>query len=63
MTTLLSKVWYDLWQAKGRTMQVVLVIALGAIGIAAPGPTALLSAGALVLTPVGLYVAAALRSR
>jgi putative ABC transport system permease protein len=31
--TLLSKVWYDLWQDKSRTLQVVLVIALGAIGI------------------------------
>ena len=33
MRTLLSKVWYDLWQDKARTIQVVLVIALGAIGI------------------------------
>lgn len=41
----------------------LIIAALGAIGIAAPGPTALLSAAALVLTPVGLYVAAALRSR
>ena len=31
--TLLSKVWYDLWQDKSRTFQVVLVIALGAIAI------------------------------
>lgn len=31
--TLLSKVWFDLWQNKSRTFQVVLVIALGAIGI------------------------------
>ncbi len=31
--TLLSKVWFDLWQDKSRTFQVVLVIALGAIGI------------------------------
>jgi putative ABC transport system permease protein len=30
---LLSKVWYDLWSHKSRTLQVVLVIALGAIGI------------------------------
>ncbi len=33
MLTLLNKVWYDLWQDKSRTIQVVLVIALGAIGI------------------------------
>ena len=33
MITLLSKVWFDLWQDKSRTLQVVLVIALGAIGI------------------------------
>jgi hypothetical protein len=33
MITLLSKVWFDLWQDKSRTMQVVLVIALGAIGV------------------------------
>ena len=31
--TLLSKVWFDLWQDKSRTFQVVLVIALGAIAI------------------------------
>ena len=31
--TLLRKTWYDLWQDKSRTLQVVLVIALGAIGI------------------------------
>jgi putative ABC transport system permease protein len=31
--TLLSKVWFDLWQDKTRTLQVVLVIALGAIAI------------------------------
>jgi putative ABC transport system permease protein len=29
----LSKVWHDLWSHKSRTIQVVLVIALGAIGI------------------------------
>ena len=33
MITLLSKVWFDLWQNKSRTFQVVMVIALGAIGI------------------------------
>ncbi len=33
MNTLLQKTWYDLWQDKSRTLQVVLVIALGAIGI------------------------------
>jgi len=33
MLTLLRKVWFDLWQDKSRTMQVVLVIALGAIGV------------------------------
>ncbi len=33
MTTLLRKTWFDLWQDKARTLQVVLVIALGAIGI------------------------------
>ncbi len=33
MSTLIAKVWYDLWQDKSRTIQVVLVIALGAIGI------------------------------
>ena len=33
MFTLLQKVWFDLWQDKSRTLQVVLVIALGAIGI------------------------------
>jgi putative ABC transport system permease protein len=31
--TLLSKVWFDLWQDKSRTLQVVMVIALGAIAI------------------------------
>lgn len=31
--TLLRKTWFDLWQDKSRTLQVVLVIALGAIGI------------------------------
>ena len=33
MTTLLRKTWFDLWEDKSRTLQVVLVIALGAIGI------------------------------
>jgi putative ABC transport system permease protein len=33
MSTLLNKVWFDLWQDKSRTLQVVLVIALGAIAI------------------------------
>jgi putative ABC transport system permease protein len=33
MFTLLSKVWFELWQDKARTIQVVMVIALGAIGI------------------------------
>lgn len=33
MITLLSKVWFDLWQNKSRTFQVVMVIALGAIGV------------------------------
>ena len=33
MITLLGKVWFDLWQDKTRTIQVVLVIALGAIGV------------------------------
>lgn len=33
MYSLLSKVWYDLWVNKARTIQVVMVIALGAIGI------------------------------
>jgi putative ABC transport system permease protein len=33
MLTLLSKVWFDLWQDKTRTLQVTLVIALGAIGV------------------------------
>ncbi len=33
MFTLFGKVWFDLWQDKTRTLQVVLVIALGAIGI------------------------------
>lgn len=31
--TLLSKVWFELWQDKTRTIQVMLVIALGAIGV------------------------------
>ncbi len=33
MNSLLSKVWYELWSKKSRTIQVVMVIALGAIGI------------------------------
>jgi len=33
MLTLLSKVWFELWQDKTRTIQVTLVIALGAIGV------------------------------
>ena len=33
MNGLLTKVWFDLWSNKARTIQVVLVIALGAIGI------------------------------
>ena len=33
MITLLSKVWFDLWQDKTRTIQVMMVIALGAIGV------------------------------
>ncbi|MBN1992494.1 MAG: hypothetical protein JW953_07290 [Anaerolineae bacterium] len=33
MLTLLSKVWFELWQDKIRTIQVMLVIALGAIGV------------------------------
>jgi len=33
MTSLLSKAWYELWNKKARTFQVVMVIALGAIGI------------------------------
>lgn len=33
MISLLSKVWYDLWGDKLRTLQVVLVIALGSIAI------------------------------
>ena len=33
MTTLYTKVWHDLWSNKARTIQVVMVIALGAIGI------------------------------
>ena len=33
MLTLLSKVWFELWQDKTRTIQVVMVIALGAIGV------------------------------
>ena len=33
MITLLSKVWFELWQDKARTLQVIMVIALGAIGV------------------------------
>jgi hypothetical protein len=33
MTSLISKAWYELWSNKARTFQVVMVIALGAIGI------------------------------
>ena len=33
MITLLAKVWFDLWGDKSRTLQVVMVIALGSIGI------------------------------
>ncbi|MEM7799077.1 MAG: FtsX-like permease family protein [Chloroflexota bacterium] len=33
MSILLSKIWFDLWQDKSRTAQVVLVIALGSIAI------------------------------
>ena len=33
MRTLLSKIWFDLWSNKARTIQVVMVIALGSIGI------------------------------
>jgi putative ABC transport system permease protein len=33
MFTLLSKVWFELWHDKSRTIQVTLVIALGAIGV------------------------------
>ena len=33
MITLLTKVWFDLWGNKSRTLQVVLVIALGSIAI------------------------------
>ena len=33
MISLLKKVWFELWSKKSRTIQVVLVIALGAIGI------------------------------
>lgn len=33
MLTLLNKVWFDLWQDKTRTLQVMMVIALGAIGV------------------------------
>ena len=30
MSSLLTKVWYELWSNKSRTFQVVMVIALGA---------------------------------
>ena len=33
MIGLLRKVWFELWSNKSRTIQVVMVIALGAIGI------------------------------
>ena len=33
MRSLLAKIWHDLWSNKARTFQVVMVIALGAIGI------------------------------
>ncbi|MBN1149162.1 MAG: hypothetical protein JXA78_18020, partial [Anaerolineales bacterium] len=33
MTGLLIKTWHDLWSSKARTIQVVMVIALGAFGI------------------------------
>jgi putative ABC transport system permease protein len=33
MNSLLTKVWYELWSNKSRTFQVMMVIALGAIGI------------------------------
>ncbi len=33
MSSLFTKVWHDLWSNKARTIQVVLVIALGAFGI------------------------------
>jgi len=33
MRTLLSKIWFDLWSNKARTIQVVMVIALGSIAI------------------------------
>jgi putative ABC transport system permease protein len=33
MRTIFYKVWFDLWNDKARTLQVVLVIALGAIGV------------------------------
>ena len=33
MNSLLTKVWHDLWSNKSRTIQVVLIIALGAFGI------------------------------
>jgi hypothetical protein len=33
MGTLRYKIWYDLWQNKGRTLQVVLIVAMGAFAI------------------------------
>ena len=33
MSSLFAKVWHDLWSNKARTIQVVMVIALGAMGI------------------------------
>ena len=33
MNSLFLKVWHDLWSNKSRTIQVVLIIALGAFGI------------------------------
>jgi putative ABC transport system permease protein len=33
MTTLYQKIWADLWGNKGRTLQVALIVALGAFGI------------------------------
>jgi len=33
MSVIWNKVWFDLWQNKGRTFQVVLIIAMGAFAI------------------------------
>ena len=33
MRTLRYKIWYDLWKNKGRTLQVVLIVAMGAFAI------------------------------